>query len=214
MLDTMLQSSEATIVQGSVQGRIGDRYIVSRREGLLEAKRGECCLHDIAPGDTVLCHVQDSESAYIIGLLERGDPSRPAKLVLHAGVSLTAAQGELLLAADKVRLAGRESVNLAGPEVSVAAERHTIRTTAVSLVAGLAEFHLGAARGVSRVVDWTADRISQRCKRLYKNVEDFEESRVGRLRQLVRRTFTLRANQADIKAEDRVKIDGERIHLG
>jgi hypothetical protein len=214
IFDAMLQTRNGSMLQGLVQGKVASRYMVSCPDGLLEAKRGECCLHDISPGDVVLCHVQDREKVYIVGLLERGNPSRPARLALGEGASITAGKDELLLAAKRVRLAGREAVDLAGPDVSVVSERHSIRTAALSLVAGLANCRVGAARGICRVADWTAERISQRCKRLYKEVEDFEESRVGRLRQIVRRTFSLRARQADIKAEERVKIDGDRIHLG
>ena len=45
-------------------------------------------------------------------------------------------------------------------------------------------------------------------------VEDFEESKIGRLRLMVKGMFSVQSKDATIKAEKAVKVDGEKIYIG
>ncbi len=211
---SVMQSENAALRQGLVQAFRNGTFLVACDREVVEARKAECCLHELAPGDLVLCHAPREGQVYILGLLQRAEQDRPARLCLERGVSLTAARGEVVLSADKVRLNGRKALDLSGSAVTLSSERQTVRTAALSLTAGLIEANIGALRCACGAAEWTADRIIQRVKRLYRDVADFEESRIGRLRQMIGRTFSLHAKQAEIVAEERVKIDGEKIHLG
>jgi hypothetical protein len=60
----------------------------------------------------------------------------------------------------------------------------------------------------------TAERVFERAKSVFRTVEDVHQLVAGRSRTLVDGGFELRARHASIDAQDDVKIDGKRIHLG
>lgn len=213
-MEALLQTENATLLQGRIRAHCNGGFLVSFEQQVIQAERAECCLHELAPGDLVLCHVPEAGEAFILGLLRRFDPARPARLNFEQGVSLTAANGEMVLNARRMRLAGREYLNLSSEELVMKSERQTVDSNTVSLQANDADLKIGVLRCALNVADWTADRICQQVNRLYRTVTDFEESRIGRLRQIVSKGFSLRAKQTEIVAEQRVKIDGKRIHLG
>ena len=59
-----------------------------------------------------------------------------------------------------------------------------------------------------------AERISQRVKRLYRHVEDFEQLRADKVDYVANKTMSLRGQNTLMTAEELVKVDGEQIHLG
>lgn len=66
----------------------------------------------------------------------------------------------------------------------------------------------------SRNMDTLADRWIQKVKRSYRTVEEFEESKIGRLRCLVKGMFFVKSEKTTLLSEKAVKIDGDKILLG
>ena len=59
-----------------------------------------------------------------------------------------------------------------------------------------------------------ADRMLHKVNRLYRDIKEFEESNIGRLRCLVKGMFHLKAKDTILTAEERLKMDSERIQIG
>ena len=66
----------------------------------------------------------------------------------------------------------------------------------------------------ARNIDTVAERLIQKVKRSYRTVDEFEESKIGRLRLLVSNRFFLKSKNTTVLADETVKMDGKKILLG
>ena len=67
---------------------------------------------------------------------------------------------------------------------------------------------------VANSIEATADRWIQKLIRSYRTVEEFEESKIGRLRYLVRELCSIKSKKTAITSEETTKINGSKIMLG
>lgn len=135
---------------------------------------------------------------------------RDGALELHAetgDLRLSAPKGRVqidaadigLTATNTLELRGKETRTVAGAAALVAS---TVRTTAVSI-----ETH-------ARTIDDVAERVTLRTKELTHQVVGLFDSKVGRVRSLVRGAFSLRSKTVHVKASDDASVDGRRVLLG
>jgi hypothetical protein len=54
----------------------------------------------------------------------------------------------------------------------------------------------------------------ERVKRHYRRVEEFEDSRIGRITMWVNDLFSVKSKSTAIKSKDRVEVSADRILLG
>jgi hypothetical protein len=170
------------------------------------AVRAVGCLIEPEIGDTVLLYTGPDGTTYILSLLARGS-DHPAELPFPRGMTVRVGGEGFTVEAPKVTVAARRTLSLFADEGSIVFGALKIR--GISLDAAW-----GAVRVVARTVDSIAVRVVQKCRRLYRTVEEFEESRIGRLRCLVNGLLFFRSKDATVQAERTVKMNGERIHLG
>ncbi len=64
------------------------------------------------------------------------------------------------------------------------------------------------------VLETRATRVVTRAKNLYQQVEELAQTQAGRLRLVADGAFHLHARRALVKADEDVKLRGEKIHLG
>lgn len=158
----------------------------------LEAADGLVGLWTPRPGDRVL--VSWAQGAwYVTGLIARAPGGAEGFVVERRpdgrGAIVRAPDGDLELRADRgdVRIRAAGAVHVDAPVgVRVAAE----------------------------VIEATAVRAVVRARDLYQEVDDLVQTRAGRVRTLVRGAWHLFARRAIAKADDDVKLKGEKIHLG
>jgi hypothetical protein len=120
-------------------------------------------------------------------------------------LSLEAPEGDIeLVAGGKVRARG-EVVELTGGKdgaASLLLGDKLARLSAKGLV-------LAAER-----IDSAAERILERARNVYRQVEDLHQLRAKRTRTLVEEGHVVRAGHASLEATEEVRIDGSRIDLG
>lgn len=63
-------------------------------------------------------------------------------------------------------------------------------------------------------IETVATRILERATNVYRQVDELEQTKAGRVRTLVKDTYQLNSKTCYIKSEKNVNIDGEKIHLG
>lgn len=170
-------------------------------------------------GDRVLV-LPSADGVFVIGVLRA---SRPLSVTLADGASVevsgegaeirdregrvlvryadgqahvVAADGDLVLAAPEGRVILR-----AGTDVSIEAEGSLVQRARV-LVQTAERVELSAERIVSKATD------------VYHEVSELWQTRVGRVRQLVKDTFTLSSRRTEMTSEDDTSIDGKRVLLG
>jgi len=67
---------------------------------------------------------------------------------------------------------------------------------------------------VAKEVDSVMDRLSQRAKRVFRFVEEIDQTRAGSVDLRAQNLLALRGENAVVSARVLAKIDGEQIHLG
>lgn len=73
---------------------------------------------------------------------------------------------------------------------------------------------IGSAKLIVDKLETTASSIIEKTKNAYRTTENLNQVKAGRMRMLIHSTFHLKSKSAIIKAEDDVKVKGEKIHLG
>jgi hypothetical protein len=133
------------------------------------------------------------------------------------GITLLAEEGDLVLAAPRGRVVidadGGVEVSTRG-RIAASAEVAELSTTRVGLRA--AELVTRCADVVHHVgrLEVQAQRIFERARDAYREVDGLVQLRAGRLRQLVDGASQLVSKRAAIVCEEDVSIDGQRVLLG
>ena len=207
------EPSQAALYFGEVKARHENRYIVLTDLGSLRAKRASGCLLEPRIGDRVLLAAADATQAYILNVLERSQPNQTA--VLSAGGDLAwRIPGRLEIRAGSVDLEGSEKVSLNTPELTLNTMTARTRFLEWHFLGGLLEGRVDRGRALFRHLDLSAERLVQKIKRSYRQVEEFEQSRIGRLRYIIRDLFSISSKNTNIQSEKHVNIDAEKINLG
>ena len=113
-----------------------------------------------------------------------------------------------------VHLMSAEAVRVASGEVSVDAARVNIAARVVEHVGALVSAQVDAVKVVAQAIDTSAERVTQRAKRVMRFVEDLDALRAGSVDHAVRELWHLRAQDALLMARKLVKMDGDQIHMG
>ncbi len=104
-------------------------------------------------------------------------------------------------------------VSLVGSVLTAAADRAELLAKRAGLHAHQVETHAKRARHAVDVLEVRAGRIVERAKDVYREVERLSQTRAGRLKLVARTAAQLVGENTLLKARDRMKVKGERIHL-
>ena len=149
-------------------------------------------------------------------------------LVLRAGREVRVESGEAITAralgpielcsevsggASAMQLDG-DRARLTSAHVSVAAERADVKVTDANLVAKT--LRTVAYRILERAdrVERTADRVVERAREAFREIEELDQTKAGRLRLVAETALSLLGRSTTVKAREDVKVQGEKIHLG
>lgn len=181
-------STAASLATGKVLGK--------SRNGVWRVKVGDVthsavlaagCFLEPAKGDMTLVACTETNGAYIIQVLERSAEAAATLQLPRTSALMAGAKG-----------AGRLRI-----EASELALEGGVLRTAFRRVVSLAE-----------TVENRAGMLRERYARRFEEVEGVKDSKIGRLRCLVGGLLSLRGDMVDVKAEKRVKVDGEAVDIG
>ncbi|AUX31882.1 MULTISPECIES: DUF3540 domain-containing protein [Sorangium] len=127
-------------------------------------------------------------------------------VTLEAGDGDASARPSLALGQTEARL-GARAVKLVGERAEVLFAEASYR--GVQLSAAVEQVKVVADR-----METLATHVFERLKRSFRRVEDLDELLAGRVRTRASGAYSVKGGHASIEAEDDVKIDGKRIHLG
>jgi hypothetical protein len=192
----------------------GATCTVATEGGEYTARRAVSCLVQPEPDDEVLvAHSPDGDS-YVLAILER-EGGRESRLVFDGDVSVSAPNGRLAIAAaEGVEVASTKDVRVvsAGLQLTALTGRFFLDRLAFLGTAVTAE--LGHAKVHATTLETVAERLTQRLKRMYRFVEEFDQLRAARVDYAATKTMTLSAETAVMTAEQVVKVDGAQVHIG
>jgi hypothetical protein len=139
------------------------------------------------------------------------------RTVVHvpAGELRVEAAGDIhVRAARRLTLEAGDALTLEAPELTARAARARLLADDASLVAravAATADHLVVAASALEV---QATQLVERARDVFREAEGLAQTTAGRMRVLVRGTYQLLGKRAHLEAEEDVKVDGQRIHLG
>lgn len=199
---------------GSVLHAAGDRLRVATPAGKRDARRAVSCLVAPVTGDEVIVATSARGRTWVLAVLERTE---------GAGATLTA-DGDLdvrlpagrfaVAAAEGVALTSTETVSVTSRSVEVRALDGRVVIDRLTHFGRYLQAEVGKIKTVASTLDAVVERLSQRVKRSYRTVEQYDQVRARQIDYRAERTMNLRSENAVVTAEHLVKLDGEQIHVG
>lgn len=217
-MNAVIQKLERTdeVIQetGTIADVEDDVFVVDASSGRYRARCAVSCLVEPERGDEVLFAGRTSGDLYVLSVL-----ARPGSDTVRLRVP-----GDLVMKLDRGKLvvASAEGIDLlTGRDISMMSKGLEIRTNQANLVfdhlaylgkKALAE--LEQVRTVVGLFDSVLERFSQRVKRSYRVVEQYDQLRAEQIDYAATSNLRLRGKNAMITAKALVKVDGSQIHLG
>ncbi|APR88234.1 hypothetical protein A7982_13583 [Minicystis rosea] len=207
-VEPKIACQEVARVEGVVEGAI----LVDAGAGEYEAKRAVSCLVEPMLGDVVLVSVAPGV-CYVLAVLER--EGRAASVVVEGDPTVKVPRGRFVVAAaEGVDLVSGKAATLTADDVRVNARTGSLLIESLSYVGTVVQAQLEKAKIAATTLDTSVERLTQRAKRAYRFVEQFEQVRAARLDYTAKKNLSLHAENALVTAEQLVKVDGAEIHLG
>jgi hypothetical protein len=127
----------------------------------------------------------------------------------HTGTTvIVAPEGDLELRAPagKVKIVAAEGVELDTNSVHARVGDATIEGRSLSTT-------FVRVRAVVGVIETRAERVLERAKNVYREVEELSQTRAGRLRLVAEKTLHILGQRTLIKAKEDVKVKGDKVYL-
>lgn len=207
----------------------GRRYVI----GVLSRARGGGELSALLDGGAARAPalVRDADRNETVLRVPDGDlvidvPNGAVRVAGRRGVDVES-EGALTLRSSRAAVleAGRGKEGVARVEVQpgevtvasrallLAAERAELLAARLTIRAKRFETQVARMKQVVDVMETQATRIVERARDAYREVTELSQLRAGRVRWVAETTATLVSQDALLKARDRMKVKGERIHL-
>jgi hypothetical protein len=215
-MQTQIQPSYTAATAGLIQAKVVDAgediCRLAGPAGSFTARRAASCLLQPAAGDTVLTADLDG-SLWVLAVLVRGDS--PAVMPLPADSTIKVAQGGLKLAVqEELALAAGKQLSAVAPTVSVQAAQANFSLGVLQMAAGLVDAVVDQVKTVAGLLDTVAERVRLKAGSSHRQIQDLEHLQAGQLNYAVKTVLNLRGKHTVMSAENEVRLDGERIHLG
>jgi hypothetical protein len=201
-----LSAGVMALLVGEVKFRSDDHYVVLLANGISKAQRAAGCLLEPEAGDVVLTVASETGPVFILSVLTRTRSQSEAMI--------SAPGAAIMLGGDYVRIMPRKELSISTPKLSLESGTGQVNMDVCMISGGLLENRFEKITTIARAVETVCERIVERVDRSYRRIRDFEETSVGRVRMVVEGLFQLAAKNAHMKAEKRLKMDAEKIHLG
>lgn len=198
---------------GTVTRVDGGAFVVHTPSGDYHAKRAVSCLVEPREGDYVLLSVVPA-NAYVLAVLERDERAKTT-VAVDGDLEFQLRGGRFTVAAQEgVDLVSAKDVSVTSAGLDVNTGDGNVVVQRLSFLGTLVRAEVEKVKVLAGSFDSVLDRLSQRVKRAYRTVEEFDQLRAERIDYVAKKNMTLRGENALISAEELVKVDGDQIHLG
>ncbi len=208
-----LGSTEMYLETGTVERILSGTIKVRRGTGSYQARRAKSCL--VAPeiGDTVLC-ASGPEGAFALAVLQ-GREGAPTRLAADGDLSIESSNGRVTVSSpEAVDLMSGGTVALTSAEIHVRAAKGSVAIEELGFFGRLVQAQVAKVALAAEEVDSVLTRLTQRAKRVFRFVEEVDQTRAGTVDLRAQGLVGIRGENAVISARVLAKVDGEQIHLG
>lgn len=205
-----------TLEYGEVVAVADNRVTVMIDGEEYQAKVAASCLLRPSPGDRVLVSLAGADASFLLAVLERGRVSdNGAEISLAGDVTLNVRNGSLRMNADNgIHLATHHDLSLVAKRVELNAGEGRACLENVSFTGKILDCSFESIRRMAGKCEELFGNLIQKCGRSTRMVEEHEEVQAGSMRHAVDGTMTMLSRNMIQMAEENVRIDAEKIHLG
>lgn len=175
------------------------------------ARKAVSCLVEPREGDKVLCYF-DELGSYILSVLE--SEARDNTHIKIDGSLLFETENDIAFVSENLNLVSRSSTNMLSDKVNITSNAATFLFDDIKLHSKKSISNIDHHQLVSKTTETVADTSTQRFNNSFRFIECLDQLNAGNLMQSVKNLFSTRSKQAVMLADQDVKIDGERIHMG
>lgn len=199
---------------GTVLRSEGSEMWVCTSRGEYLARRAVSCLVAPEPDDHVLVACEADGSCWVLAVLER-EPGATARVVADGDLQLQVPAGRFTVAAQEgMSLVSGRDTTVVSAKLDVNAVEGNVALGRLSYFGRAVLAEVDRVKLLAQNVDAVLERWSQRVKRCFRRVEEFDQLRAERIDYRAERNMSLHAEHAAITAKGLCKVDGEQIHLG
>jgi len=208
-----LASTETYLEAGTVERILSGMVEVRHGSGTYQARRAKSCL--VAPdlGDRVLCAVEPGGS-FVLAVLE-GREGVPTRLAADGDLHIQSRDGRVAISSpDGVDIVSGGAVAVTSAELHVRAAKGSVAIDELGFFGKLVRAEVAKVVLAAEEVDMVLTRLTQRAKRVFRFVEELDQTRAGTVDLRAQNLVSIRGENAVISARVLAKVDGEQIHLG
>lgn len=189
-----------------------NHFSISVDDASYSAKKATSCLHAPEPGDKVLL-LLGKEECYILAILEKKESS--SKLVFDGDTEFISKNGRIRMASQQgLEFLTTGTLNFTTPSLQLAAEEGTVNINKLTVLGSYLLSKLAQIKIIGGSLDALYERYRQKTKRSYREVTETDYVKAEQLDYTADSLMSLHGKYSFINAEEDVKINGERIHMG
>lgn len=208
-----LANVAAYLESGRVERVVAETIEVRLAMGTCRARRAKSCLVTPEVGDTVLCSV-DTHGAFVLAVLE-GREGAPTRVAADGDLQIRSRTGRLSVDSPVgVDIVSAGDVSVCAAELSARAPKGSIAIDQLGFFGKLVQAQVTKVAIAAQEIDTIATRLSQRAKRVFRFVEEIDQTRAGTVDMRAQNMIGIRGENAVISARVLAKVDGEQIHIG
>jgi Protein of unknown function (DUF3540) len=208
-----LEGQDNYLETGTVERVLSGTLEVRHGAGVCQGRRAKSCL--VAPeiGDTVLC-ATGSAGTFVLAVLEGGEGA-PTRLAVDGDLHVQSREGRVALSSPHgVDILSGGAVAMTSAELHVRAAKGWVAVDELGFFGKLLRAEVAKVALAAKEVDTLVTRLTQRAKRVFRFVEELDQTRAGTIDLRAQNLVGIRGENAVISARALAKIDGEQIHLG
>jgi len=199
-----MKSEKIELLDGRVKIKDGDFFWVETFKGLHKARKSVSCL--IEP------LVFDNGNTYILAVLER-ERDVQSDIIFEGDVSVKVKNGDLGFVAEKIDLKGND-IDLVSKDLDIRSLRGKASISDFTFLGRVFRGNIKAVSIISKTMSSITERLTQKARQSYRWIEGLDKTEAGRLLFSAKESLLMKGKRSSLIAEKKVKIDGEKIHLG
>jgi Protein of unknown function (DUF3540) len=208
-----LASTETYLETGTVERILSGMIEVRCGSGTCQARRAKSCLVAPEMGDTVLC-ASGAEGTFVLAVLV-GREGAPTRLAADGDFHIQSQSGRVAVASRQgIDLVSGGTVTMTASELHVRAGKGSVAVEDLGFFGKLVRAEVAKVVLAAQEVDSVVTRLTQRAKRVFRFVEEIDQTRAGTIDLRAQNMVGIRGENAVISARVLAKLDGEQIHLG
>lgn len=207
-----MKNEKNELLDGRVKIKDDNCFWLETSRGLHKAKKSVSCLIEPLVFDEVLLSFNHNKNTYILAVLER-ERDVQSDIIFESDVSIKVKNGDLGFVAQKLDLKGND-IDLASKNLDIRSLRGKASISDFAFLGRVFRGNINAVKIISKTMSSITERLTQKARQSYRWIEDLELTEAGRLRFSVKDSLFMKGKRSSLIAEKKVKIDGEKIHLG